>query len=58
MSVTVPKDEPFTTTEAPGIELPSSLEVTDPEISLVCAKTTYNPINPRKASKSEIFFID
>jgi hypothetical protein len=58
MFVTVPIVVPFTTTDAPGIVLPSSLEVTVPEISLVCAKRTCNPMKLRKASNSEILFID
>jgi len=58
MLVTVPSVVPLMTTEAPGIELPSSAEVTVPEMSLVCANTTCNPINARNASNSEIFFID
>jgi hypothetical protein len=58
MFVIVPSVVPFTTTDAPGMEVPSSAEVTVPEMSLVCANTTCNPMKTRNASNSEIFFID
>jgi hypothetical protein len=50
-----PMEVPFTITEAPGIDDPSSAEVTTPVTSLVCARIICIPANKRKTSKNTVF---